>query len=489
LIKLRIDVDYLYPSRMRSFINTISNIRIGRDSFKNSKILAQMINDSPEEVKAFWFFTTHTIPDGDLLRLIDNPKHVVALHVVKDAAKELSQLEKATSKQVDYYTIHGTARLFGRVLWRRNIRDPVPKIPQEFQPQSFHQLPTLPVDKMCYACSTEETVKTAEKYVARGEVLEVHPDWLFQRGLMNHRGPCYETLKTILKTDKELDTLIVRKKRFFKIANDAHEYERDIMPTDSFIQKLDERGIDIFTFIERSWCFKITDPPRSWKRAQDNVGLLQIITYDEWQKNVGKKTRNMIRKAEKLGVTTQIAEPSEKLAEGIWRIYNETPIRQERAFPHYGTPLSNINKSFQVAGSAFISASLQDELIGFIQLIQGDKIAIISQILALQKHSDKAVNNALIARAVEYCAEKKINWIMYGRIGNHPSLDTFKQNNGFSKYPITRFYIPISQKGRIATTIGWHRDLKDALPQSLKMTLIPFYNWMSRRRAQTKRPD
>ena len=27
------------------------------------------------------------------------------------------------------------------------------------------------------------------------------------------------------------------------------------------------------------------------------------------------------------------------IAEGVWRIYNESPIRQERAFPHYGTSL------------------------------------------------------------------------------------------------------------------------------------------------------
>ena len=26
-------------------------------------------------------------------------------------------------------------------------------------------------------------------------------------------------------------------------------------------------------------------------------------------------------------------------AEGVWRIYNESPIRQERAFPHYGISL------------------------------------------------------------------------------------------------------------------------------------------------------
>jgi len=484
LIRLRIDVDYLYPSRIRSFIHTISNLKIGKDYLKNSKILARMINDSPEEVQAYWFFTNRTIPDRDLLALINNPKHVVALHVVNDPKRELAQLEKATMTKVNHYTIHGTARLFARVLWRRKLGEAVAKIPDDFQLKSFHEYPTLPLDKLCYVCSTEQTVKAAEKYVARGEVLEVHPEWLFQRGTINHRGPYYETLRRILKTDKELETLAVRKKLFFKIATDTQEYARDVIPTDAFVRKLGERGIDIFTFIERKWCNNISDLPNSWLKAEDNLALLHVTTFDEWWKNIGKKTRNMVRKAEKMGVRTDIALRNERLAEGIWRIYNETPIRQERAFPHYGVSLQSVTQSvISTIDCTFISASFQDELAGFIQLIHGDKIAIVSQILSLQRHADKAVNNALIAKAVEFCAENKIGWIMYGRIGNHPSLDRFKQSNGFAKLPLARFYIPLTRKGRFAARMGLHRELKDALPQSIKYPLFPLYNWISRRKA------
>ena len=55
MIKLRIDVDYAYPSRIKSFIYTALNLKGGRDYLKNSKTLARMINESPEEVKAYWF--------------------------------------------------------------------------------------------------------------------------------------------------------------------------------------------------------------------------------------------------------------------------------------------------------------------------------------------------------------------------------------------------------------------------------------------------
>jgi hypothetical protein len=195
----------------------------------------------------------------------------------------------------------------------------------------------------------------------------------------------------------------------------------------------------------------------------------------------------MVRKAEKAGVKTEVAEPNDKLAEGIWKVYNETPIRQERAFPHYGVSLQTITQSvLSSADSIFIAAWLQDELAGFIQLVHGDKIAIISQILSLQKHADKAVNNALIAKAVEFCTEKQVGWIMYGRIGNHPSLDRFKQSNGFTRFPLIRYYVPITNRGRIARKMGLHREIKDVLPQSIKNHLIPLYNWISRNKMRIK---
>jgi hypothetical protein len=271
------------------------------------------------------------------------------------------------------------------------------------------------------------------------------------------------------------------------VASDTREYARDVIPTDDFIAKLGERGVDIFTFIERRWRNSIRNPPRLWLGTEDNIALLQMTTFDEWWKNIGKKTRNMVRKAEKSGVKTEVVEPSEELAEGIWKIYNETPIRQERAFPHYGVSAQTITQSVSSAQNCtFIGAFFQDELAGFIQLVHGDKIAIISQILSLQKHSDKAVNNALIAKAVEVCVAKQFEWLMYGRIGNHPSLDKFKHGNGFSRFPVTRYYVPITKKGRIAAKMGLHREIKDALPQPVKYPLIPLYNWISRNKMRIK---
>lgn len=202
MIRIRVDVDYPYPSRTRSFIYTALNLWAGKDYLKNSKIAAKMINQARREVKAYWFFTPKTIPDHELLSLIDNPKHEVALHVVNDPVEELRLLEQKTGKKINYYTIHGTARLLARVMWKR-WRSKAPKIPADFPLQSFHQFPTTGIDSLCYVHGSEEALRLIEDRIRAGDVIYFHPIWLFQRGTMNHRGPCGNVLERILEDEEE----------------------------------------------------------------------------------------------------------------------------------------------------------------------------------------------------------------------------------------------------------------------------------------------
>jgi hypothetical protein len=198
----------------------------------------------------------------------------------------------------------------------------------------------------------------------------------------------------------------------------------------------------------------------------------------------------MVRRAEKSGIKVTVVEPSGKLAEGIWKIYNETPIRQARAFAHYGESIQTVTKNMYAdKNNTFIGAYLDDVLVGFIQIVYGNQIAIVSNILSLQVHWDKSVNNALLAKAVEVCASKGERWLMYGRIGNHPSLDKFKENNGFAKVKIARYYIVLSKKGKLALRLGLYKELKDSLLNSeniLKDPIISITNWLSRTKVQFK---
>ncbi len=486
LIRFRIDVDYAYPSRTRGFIHTALNIRISKNYLKNAKIIAKMINESSKELKAYWFFTLKTIPDNEILKLLDNNRHEIALHIVKNPYREWKQLESATGQKIKYYNIHGTARLIARIMWKR-WKINRPKIPLKYPLESFYQFPAKGLDRICYRYTAKQAGKIAEEHIEKGYVLHIHPVWLFQRGKMNQRGPFYITLRRILDVDKEFETIVFYRKIFFTAARDTEEYRKNLVPTEEFTNKLRERGADIFTFIEREWCFKIQNPSSDWVRTRDNVALLRVTYFEDWWQAVGKKTRNMVRKTEKEGVTTKIAEPSERLAKGIWRIYNETPIRQGRGFPHYGITLEKTRKGVIASKNCIhIGAYFREELVGFIRLIYGDDIAIMSQILSLQKYWDKAVNNALIAKTVEVCAEKGFPWLMYGRMGNHPSLDRFKMHNGFMEFPIVRYYIPLTRKGKLATKLKLHREIKDIVPISIKYHVIPSYNWLSRTKTLLK---
>ena len=96
------------------------------------------------------------------------------------------------------------------------------------------------------------------------------------KGTINPRGPYYDVLKYILDVDHDLETLIIKTKLSVKIAHDFQEYEKNIASLNTFVEKLFERDVDIFTFVERKWCCPISEPPSTWIKEDDNVGLVEI---------------------------------------------------------------------------------------------------------------------------------------------------------------------------------------------------------------------
>jgi len=473
-------VDYPYPSRIRSFISTAIAFQTSRDYLKNSKILARMFNESSEEQRVYWFFTTKTLPDKELLNLLNNAKHEIGLHLVNFPSSELKIVEEITNRKIKYYTTHGTVNILTRLIWRR-WKAKFPEIPKDFPVKSFHQYPTLPLDSLCYRQSPGRAQRVIKENLSKGKILEIHPLWLFQKGKINRRGPYYNTLRQLLKVDNDIPYLAKRKKFNLTIARDSREYATDIFPTEPYIKKLKDLGLDVFTFIKRNWLNSVINPEKTWVAVADNIAILHITNYDDWWNAIGKKTRNMVRKAEKNEVVTCKATPNYTLAKGILLIYNETPIRQNRYFPHYGTKLKNISrKVLSSKDHIFIGSYFESKLVGFVDLIIGENIAIISQLLSLKEHWNKAINNSLIAKTVEVCISCQVEWLMYGRMGNHPSLDKFKNKIGFKKLSVTRYYLPLSTKGKIAMKMGLHQNLKDIIPKKLLYLLLPIYNWISR---------
>jgi hypothetical protein len=227
-------------------------------------------------------------------------RHEVALHVANKPFVEWKKLEECTNRKVQYYTIHGTERRLAKLIWHRGSKSQA-EIPNDFPLTSFHNITKTSLDRMRYQFGYEVVLKHSEGWIAQDFVMSIHPEWLFKASKKSQRGPYYDVLKTILEVDGDLESISTRKAFTIRVTRDYKEYHKNINPTDDFFIKLKERGADIFTFIERKWCCPITIPPSSWVKTADNIGLLEIKDYQTWWNAIGKKTRNMVRKAEKDG--------------------------------------------------------------------------------------------------------------------------------------------------------------------------------------------
>lgn len=229
--------------------------------------------------------------------------------------------------------------------------------------------------------------------------------------------------------------------------------------------------IDLLTFAQK---LPQTSPLFSYPMEWDNVAALPVSTYDGWLANqINAKTRNMTRKAEKKGVVVREVSFDEALVQGISTIYNETPVRQGKAFWHYGKGLEEVRKengSFPER-SVFLGAFFEGSLIGFAKLVSDESHAQagLMQILAMIQHRDKAPTNALIAQAVRSCAQRQIPYLVYAKFSygskQRDSLAEFKEHNGFQRIELPRYYVPLTPLGRIALRLGLHHKLADRLPE------------------------
>jgi hypothetical protein len=211
----------------------------------------------------------------------------------------------------------------------------------------------------------------------------------------------------------------------------------------------------------------------------DNVAAIRLDNPEDWWENrLPQETRKNVRRSAKRGVVVRVASLDDDLIRGIVAINNESPIRQGKPFPHYGKDPEAVRKDYSSFRdrSEFIGAYSGDELIGFIQIIRMGKIAGILEILSKTSHYDKRPANALIAKAVEHCAEKGISYLTYGKYcyGNKRDnpLTEFKRRNGFEETLVPRFYVPLTALGKISVAFRLHRGLLGILPEPLIYPLL-----------------
>jgi hypothetical protein len=231
--------------------------------------------------------------------------------------------------------------------------------------------------------------------------------------------------------------------------------------------------VDLFTFMQR---LPETSLKYSYPCERDNLAVLPVSTFEHWWTDqLDNKTRNMVRKAERKGVVLREVPFDEVLVQGIWAIYNESPLRQGKRFPHFGKDIETIRKEEAtfLDSSIFIGAYVDGNLIGFVKLVMDETRtqAGLMNIVAMVLHRDKAAANALIAQAVRSCANRGISHLVYSNFAygkkQRDSLSDFKANNGFGRIDLPRYYVPLTRVGWLAFRLGLHRRIADHLPQSI----------------------
>lgn len=268
--------------------------------------------------------------------------------------------------------------------------------------------------------------------------------------------------------------------RWLKMASvfDEDWHDRSIMANPAvFAEKIKKNGLraDIFTFAQRIPDCK---PRYSYRFEWDNVAAIPITSYQDWWRRLTSDRRKDVKRAEKQGIVVKRVGLDDELINGIVEINNDVPFRQGKRFRHYGKDFETVKREYETfpERSEFLAAYFNDELVAILKMVYVGELACFLEILSKTKYHDKRPVNALISKAVEIAAEKKITYLTYGRYqyGNKrsSSFADFKQRNGFERIVFPRYYIPLTIKGRVAIRFRLQRGLLGILPGPLVTALV-----------------
>ena len=195
------------------------------------------------------------------------------------------------------------------------------------------------------------------------------------------------------------------------------------------LQKNKDRP-DILTFWQR---LPDTEPRYPYQMERDSIAALPIKSYSFWwEKQIDRKARNKVRKAEKKGVTVRMASFDDTFVRGMTSIFNETPIRQGRRFLHYGKDFETVKREFSrfLFREEIFGAYLGEELVGFIMVGDAGKYACLGQIISKIAYRDLAPTNALLAKASN-AARRKDFHTLFMHIGLMTALATSNEAMAF----------------------------------------------------------
>jgi hypothetical protein len=275
---------------------------------------------------------------------------------------------------------------------------------------------------------------------------------------------------------------IVARGNWLRVAyvNNEQWLETEVEDPASFVKELKAQGsdglrADLFTFSQK---LPATEPKYSYALEWDSIAATRASSFKDWWESLPQETRKNVRRSEKRGVVVLVKKLDAALVQDLFELNNESSLRQGKAFTHYGKTLEQVARDQvdYLDRSDYICTYFENELIGVLKLVYRGDIASILTFLPKTSHSDKRPANALIAKAVALCEEKKITYLTYGMFnyGNkkHTPLREFKIRNGFGEILVPRFYVPLTAKGAVSIKLKLHRGLLGLLPHNVITLLV-----------------
>lgn len=232
---------------------------------------------------------------------------------------------------------------------------------------------------------------------------------------------------------------------------------------------------DLVTF---SQTIEDTTPRHPFPLSMESTAVADAADFGAWWTALPQESRKHMRRARKAGVVVRSAPFDDELVAGIKRLYDETPVRQGRRFPHHGKDLATVrreNGTF-LARAHFLGAYLGENLVGFVKIVRVGGTARIMQILAAQAHREAFPSHALLAGAVELCPRLPARYLIYGQYvygrKQGSPMTEFKRRNGFRDVRVPRYHVALNWRGRLALRTGFHQRTGDRLPEPLLNLLV-----------------
>lgn len=232
----------------------------------------------------------------------------------------------------------------------------------------------------------------------------------------------------------------------------------------------ESRRLDVFTFFQQ---VPQTVPVHPFHTEPYPLAVLDLTSFEEWHaKRINKSMRRAIRKAEASGIEVRPTPFDDAFVAGVCDLYNETPMRQGRRFPHYGDSLEKVRRELGTFAqrSVFLGAYQGGQLVGSTKIVFLERVADVLQFLSRVSHQDRGVSAAMLACTVRISLSRASRYLVYGEL-HHGGLGEFKRQAGFVRMDLPRYFVPLSPLGACAIALRLHRRPSSFLPPAASAAL------------------